>query len=828
MALIRHLRSHGVSRRPPAKVDHQPVHPGAKPVVIAGEDADAWAGTGSSPSPAGNTSAGKRKARSVAQLPARGPRSSPREPATVITRELQDGRSIALREDGSARLGAVTLQPGLSLAAHGDLACLQQLAPLHDERGPLLLLRGSPRDRLVRVAESQGQGPVEGSGGALFVMDGRFCVARGPLLYDEGGGLLGVLRPGEPPTPLRLTGTPTLLRTLSRALRDDGVLRLIDGEQGAQWHSLDGFVVRPDGSVAAQQLSLGATPTQSRGLYEDGQGKAWLVELDRGGARQTLRVTPAPEGPMSSASASPGCSLAVLDGRLVLRDDARPGLAFTMEGAPWARTDGKGFSAGEVVEGRTGGRYVAVTDEAGRVSLARVEHSVGDEHMVHVDGRALLVSTRGHRREGALGDPPALIVEDGRALQVISSSHGGRRLLARGEGRTRVFDLKRRGALLELRPREARGEAFPVRRGGSLEEVVLDGQSFSVARAPRERTALGRDLLAVLDTWTLGERGMITELGLSRAAARLCAAARALLDDASFQPAVSEPRARREALATEVAAGAGPWVEALGGMDHLERVLGFVRDDDLVVAFRDGGARVRRTPGSFQGPGAAHQLALFRIQGDEVLPLDVTELQARFDAVVPSVSASPAPTNAKVRVELDASGQAALRVEAGGVERSVDVAGAIGPDHPPLAQVASWLAALPAPALAALEHLRFGPPDPNGQAKFAPATGTLTYAATPGFWAEQGQTTTVHELVGHGLEQSDPRVLRALAMARVLDGVAGHWVGTRDPYGDTNLAESFAVGVQELFAPPPLDSQARGEHPAFARLVDALLQGALS
>lgn len=824
MALIRHPRSHGLTRRSQALVHARSSRKEPKPSLNAAVDADAWAGKGSGAGLVAPANSSKRKAPLAVHAQALGPKTSPRQPRVVVSRTLDDERQLSLREDGSARLESATLKPGLSLAAHGDLPCLQELAPLVDEQGPLLLLRASPRDRLVRAAE----GPVAGSGGALFVLDGRFCVARGGLCFDDAGSLLGVMRPGEPPTPLRLQGPPLLLRRLARALRDDGVLRRIDGEAGPHWHSFDGFVVRPDGSVAAQQLSLGATPMQSRGLYEDGHGKAWLVELDRGGAKETLRVTPAPEGPVVPASAAPGTTLAVLDGRLVINDDARPGLAFTMEGEPWARTDGRAIGPGELIDGRAGGRFVSVRGDSGRVQVVRVEHSAGDEHLVHVDGRARIVSARGREREGALGDPPAMIIEDGCALQVVAWSHGGRRLLARGEGTVRVFDLKRHGGVVELKPREARGEAFPVRRNEALDEVVLDGQSFMVARAPRERTALGRDLLAVLDTWTLGERGMIADVGLSRAASRLCAAARALLDDASFQPGVSESLARRQALAAEVAAGAGPSVDALGGMDRIERALGFVRDDDLVVAFRDGGSRVRRTPGTFQGPGAAHQVALFRLEGEQILPLSVAEVQARFDAIVPSVSARAAPVSAKVRLEVDPSGQATLRVEAGGVERTVDVEGKVGIDHPALAQVASWLAALPAPAQAALEHLRFGPPDPNGQAKFSPATGTLTLAATPGFWAEQGQTTTIHELAGHGLEQSDPRVLRALAMARVLDGVAGQWVATQDPYGDTNLAESFAVGVQELLAPPPTGDEARAAHPAFARLVDALLQGAFA
>ena len=64
-------------------------------------------------------------------------------------------------------------------------------------------------------------------------------------------------------------------------------------------------------------------------------------------------------------------------------------------------------------------------------------------------------------------------------------------------------------------------------------------------------------------------------------------------------------------------------------------------------------------------------------------------------------------------------------------------------------------------------------------------------------------------------------MLWALVLARALDGLErGQWVGTDDVHDDTNLAESFAVGVQELVAN---ETRARAARPAFAQLVDALL-----
>lgn len=783
---------------------------------------DAWQTEGAATErPQAHTTHTTHKEPAVAQVVARGPATSPREPAVVVTRTLDDERTIALRDDGSARMGALVLRAGLSLPAHGDLPCLQHLAPLVDDQGPLVLVRDTPRDHLVRMRD----GVVAASGGALFVVDGAFCVARGGLLHDGGGGLVGVVRPGDPPTPLRFRGPSLLVRQLARALRDDGVLRRIDGPEGPRWHTFEGFVVDTDGTVASLQHSLGATPTESSALYQDGDGAAWLVKLDRGGAQQTLHMTRAPEGPVSSTGAAPGTTRAVRGGRLVVLDDARPGLLFTLEGAPCGRVDGTSPTPGELIDGRSGGRFVAVRNDAGSVAFVRVEHSAGDEHVVHVDGAATIVNARGRCRQGALGDPPSMIVAAGVALTVIASSNAGRRLVARGEGRMCVYDARSRAGVVELTPRDASGEAFAVRRNGVLEEVVQDGQSFAVARAPLARAALGNDLLAALDAWTLGERGMVGDVALARAAAQLCADVRALLDNLAFEPALTDPRARRLALAAEVARGAGPWIDALGGSARVDRALGLLGGDDLVVAFRDGGGRVRRMPASFQGPGAAHQVALFRLHDDEVVPLTIAEVQARFDAEVRPAPPWSSTTACTVVVERDQAGALHLHAQGPTLDRRIDVEGSAGPDHPTLAQLTAWLAALPVTALRALEHVRFGPPDANGQAKFAPATGTLTYAATPGFFAEQGLTTTIHEVVGHGLEQSDPRVLRALVMARVLDGAGGAWVATRDPYGDTNLAESFAVGVQELFAPPPLGDDARARHPAFARLVDALLAG---
>jgi hypothetical protein len=156
--------------------------------------------------------------------------------------------------------------------------------------------------------------------------------------------------------------------------------------------------------------------------------------------------------------------------------------------------------------------------------------------------------------------------------------------------------------------------------------------------------------------------------------------------------------------------------------------------------------------------------------------------------------------------------------------REIVVQGSAAPGHPALVDVAAWLAKLPIAALDAVTTLRFGPFDPGGQARFDPAEGVLSvHPVDPStdFWVTQGAGVIAHEVVGHSLEQGDPLVLRALVPARALDGLGqGQWVGTDDAYGDTNLAESFAVGVQERFID---DARASRLRPAFSRLVDALL-----
>jgi hypothetical protein len=621
-----------------------------------------------------------------------------------------------------------------------------------------------------------------------------------------------------------------MLRRLAKVLRDeDSVLRRIPGDDGTRWHTFEGFAVDVDGALLAQRVSLSASPMGSRALYENGVGQAFVVEHGRSSG-ESLRITPALDGPLAGASPpGVGCQWAVVGGRLAVLDETRPGWAFSADGAPLARTDGQAVAAGTVVEGRpaSSGRFLAVRAEAGAVVLARMEHSHGDEHLVRVDGEAAIVGRSG-RRQGVLGDPPAIIVHDGVALTVVASSHGGRRLVGRGDGVVGAFDVKRSAAGLSVVPRTAAGEAHAVRRNGVIEDILVDGTRFAVARAPGDRSGLASDVLAAIDLVGLANGGRVEDVALSRTAWTMASALRAALDDATIEPALTDRQARRTALADAVRSGRGAFVDVLagfGGLNALEGAFGLVAHDDVVVAFRESG-RVRRTPGSFQGPGAAHLAALFRVDGDGVVPLTIAEVRHRFDALVgaptptPTSTTSTTTTTRNITAQRHPDGTASLTVGPG--QRIIDVSGVAGPNHPSIDDVVGWLAGLPATALQAVEHVRFGPHDPNGQARFSPASGTLTFnPTTPDFWRDQGQTITIHEVVGHGLEQSNPQVLRALCMARILDGASGTWVGTDDPYGDTNLAESFAVGVQELFA----DESARSRRPAFARLVDALIAG---
>jgi hypothetical protein len=53
----------------------------------------------------------------------------------VVTRALDDGRTVALREDGSAVVVGRVLRPGLDRRVHGDHPLLQQLAPFVDDEG---------------------------------------------------------------------------------------------------------------------------------------------------------------------------------------------------------------------------------------------------------------------------------------------------------------------------------------------------------------------------------------------------------------------------------------------------------------------------------------------------------------------------------------------------------------------------------------------------------------------------------------------------------------------------------------------------------------------
>ncbi len=746
----------------------------------------------------------------------------------MARRTLTDGRTVSLREDGSARIGSSLLAPGLDLSVHAGLPCLANIAPFIDETGPQVLHRGDGHgaDRLVAVSE----GFVEGSDQSLVVRDGRFLALIGETVRDAGGALVGVVRRGDAvPVPVFLNGSPLMLRRFAKVLRDeDSVLRAIPGSDGTRWHTYEGFAIDVDGTLLTQRLSL-STSTESRALYEDGAGRAFLVELGRAD-RETLRITPASDGLFGTAAAGVGGQWAVVGGHLAILDETRLGLAFSADGEPLFRTDGQALLPGTIVEGRSPSteRWLAARDRAGEVVLARIEHSHNGEHLIHIDGTAGIFRRSG-RRSGVLGDPPEVIVHGGAAWQVRSSSHGGRRLLAWGDGVVRGFDLRRSGGRLVVTPRATSGEAYCLRRDGVIDEVLFEGSRYSVARSPLDRSSLARDVLAAVDLVRLAAGGRIHDVALSREAFGVCSALCRALDDPTIVPDLVGQEARRAALAEAIRSGGSPFagvVAGLGGIGAIEAAFGLVQGDDVVVAFRESG-RVRRSPGSFQGPGAAHLLALFRTRNDGVVPMTIAEVQTRFDSMLGESTPPRAPMTIlrapiPVRVRSDSDGGPALILGVGKQQRVIEVLDAPGPNHPSLEDVGRWLATLPMTALQAVEHVRFRPSDPHGQAKFSPADGTLTFSAmTPDFWRDHGQAITIHEVVGHGIEQSNPLILRALAMARVLDGAAGNWTGTDDAYGDTNLAESFAVGVQELFA----DETTRVRRPAFARLVDALIAG---
>ncbi len=75
-----------------------------------------------------------------------------------------------------------------------------------------------------------------------------------------------------------------------------------------------------------------------------------------------------------------------------------------------------------------------------------------------------------------------------------------------------------------------------------------------------------------------------------------------------------------------------------------------------------------------------------------------------------------------------------------------------------------------------------------------------------------------HEAGGHGMETRYPAFSQLLMQARVLDRRSGTTRGTDWSYGNHDMHESWAVGVEEFTRN---DARSRDLRPAFTRLVDA-------
>jgi hypothetical protein len=732
---------------------------------------------------AGNLQA---RLRAPTKKSALGPDVPPSRAAGVVADKTdQHGRAVQLLDTGGALVDGARYRPGVALSAVGEHLRLTDVAPLLSEDGrPFAVRRDGDRVRLEPLAD----GPVDGAPG-LSVRDGAFVVAAsGGRVLDADGQLTGF------DDGVTLRGTRSRIRRLERSLRDS-VLRAVScGDGQVRRVNLDGFLVQPDGLILDQRQ---AGPPA---LYADDEGNAFEVETTRQtGVAVDLVVRPAADGPV-------GDKAIVRGGRLLQLDDACPGVGLTSSGEPAALLDDdtSGWD-GRLISGRGGyGEWLVAVDE-GAVSFVQVRARHGEE-MLLVDGeRASIRGRDGAERAGAFGDGPSHIVHDGRALEVVAQAR--RALLARGPDGLVAFTRDDPPAPLAAE----RAPLFTRTRGDRLDELVVAGERYAVACEPVTRAHLADGLLGALDV-----------LRLQPDADFLSRSQRNVLE--RLQP-LSADKEDRATLRAEVEAGGGPALQAALGADAMalvEAITGALPsgDDPFVYGLRGAGSRVRRRGAGFQAPGDAAHIGVFRATRAGLRPATIEEVARHFDQAVGDAPARPLASAPRADdVSLGAEG---ISVRAGDETFTIPIDARPDDERLPTTEdIVGWLEHLPLQTLRSLERVAFHPPDPNGQARFDIASGTLFYnAVSADFWRDaDGGSITAHEVVGHGLEAADPLVYRLLMEARLLDGIEGEWFGTDDAYGDTNLAESFAVGVQELLA----DGDAATRRPHFARLVSALL-----
>jgi hypothetical protein len=171
-------------------------------------------------------------------------------------------------------------------------------------------------------------------------------------------------------------------------------------------------------------------------------------------------------------------------------------------------------------------------------------------------------------------------------------------------------------------------------RDEQLEGVVCGGVHHVVAREPVTMAAVARDVVSTLRLLSAGQ----TPAFQGREARGLCRALLDLVGDATVVPSLADRGARLAALETALTTGQGPglaFVDDVGGAARIGRAFGVVPGDDVVIGFSVGGGRVRRQPGTFQGPGDAAGLALLRRDAEGLLaPLTFGQTYACFDAAL--------------------------------------------------------------------------------------------------------------------------------------------------------------------------------------------------
>jgi|GEM_PF-1653406 len=782
-----------------------------------------------------------------------GPTRFERAKAAPKSLTLDEGGTAALHDDGAAVVNGVSFDRALPLETLMHLDISAHVAPLCDAKGAACALFRSVDDdgKASFRFEVLGDGPVPHTGGQLLVHDGDFLVVgSNDKVSDADGRFLGFLRDPHgvnhaasssetPVVAVRLQQSSSWRRRLERSTRNSVLQPRRDADPSGTtiWENFDGWVVHPQHGALQEVGGFD-------GVFTDEGGRAFrktIVDGDNGA--RLISIVPAADGVLAdnalvhkgrlvhrpASDSVVGVVTSSQDLVLLQPDNVQAGQRVDIPAGPWgpSRSVAVLRSAKDALE-----LHVVKAESSAQLLLASPAGDVG------VFSARPTSTTDGSANGTFVPDDatqPSLVVRDGVLSKVLAEAAG--RWLLQEDGRS---TLHTEAAVDGDRPATPMGKTptFALQRNGVVDEVVvgtrrygaLHQASTSASRAEQVADAL----LDALSSFAVQPENF------NRHQTTVLLALKGVLDDDGVFGDASRAD-RKTAVRNEMVAGQGPLMQhAFGALASGAAGLHAVLDaacgqadtakDAFVYAVEGGASAMRQRASGFTCNAQAHGLGLFRVKGPassaggvQLRPATIDEVKTHFDHVTQGGkmrSLRDCPRAQAVTYD-DETQMLTLRAEGFVREVPVDTS-RLQDGHPRIEDITAWLGALPLQALRTVERVELGAFDPNGQAQYLPHDGTLRFNPSP-IWQQpgQGESITLHEVLGHGLEQGNPHIYRLLMQARVLDGaLAGAWAGTDDPYGDTNLAESFAVGMQEFAADPDKTWQ---ERPHFATLVCSLL-----